>query len=281
MGLFDFLKNKKKTAAEIEVVKQETLPNLDKKEKACERTNKQSTLPVKSSASLPDVASGDFCIAYQYDDLKFYPPYEIVSKIKRELRPVGSDVILVAEPTNKYDNRAVALYIRENKIGYILRGTVQDMIHDYFAQNLPVKATLASLKRIDGEYQGYITLTFYRHGPNPRRLGYRDIDIEAIKPTNPDLVANTPMTGKKVVFCGYFDLPLEEMMQKAVDSGAVLGAVVTKKVDYLVLGKNNDDFLDEKGMAPKERTATKLNQEGASIRIISEYDFLHLVSTQK
>ena len=274
MGLFGSL-IKKTVKAEIKKAVKSSSQN--RKEKEVAKPNNQKAIPGKSSASLPDVDSGNFYIAYQYDDLKFYPPYGIVSKVKRELRPVGSDVVLVTEPTNEHDDRAVALYVQGNKIGYILRGTVQDMIHDYLDQNLPIKATLNSLKRVDGEYQGYITLTFYRHGQNPRRLGYRDIDIKSIKPTNPDSTADTPLTGKNVVFCGYFELPLEEMMQKAVDAGAALRKVVTKTVDYLVLGKNNGEFLDENGMSSKERTAKNLIAEGHNIQIVSEEEFLQLV----
>ena len=276
MGLFGSLIKK---TIKAEIKKAVKPSSLNKKEKERSKPNNQTAIPGKSSTSLPDIASGNFYVAYQYDDLKFFPPYEIVSKVKRELRPVGSDVILVTEPTNEHDDRAVALYVHGNKIGYILRGTVQDMIHDYFDQNLPIKATLNSLKRIDGEYQGYITLTFYRHGSNPRRLGYRDIDIKSIKPTNSDVTADTPLAGKNVVFCGYFNLPLEEMMQKAVDAGAVLRKVVTKTVDYLVMGKNNGEFLDENGMTSKERTARKLIAEGHNIQIVDEKEFLQLAKT--
>lgn len=238
---------------------------------------KQPTIPIKSSSSLPDVTSGNYYAAYHYDSVKFYPPYSIISKVKHELRPLGSDVILVTEPSNEHDDRAIALYISGNKIGYMLRGTLQDMVHDYFDQNLPVKASLEYLKRVDGEYQGRISLTFYRIGTNPKRLGYSDIDIKSIKPTDPDAVPNTPLTGKKVVFCGYFDLPLEEMMQRAVDSGATLRAVVTKTVDYLIVGKNDGAFLDENGLTSKEATAAKLNEQGtADIRIIRESTFLEL-----
>lgn len=239
---------------------------------------KQPSIPVKSSSSLPDVASGNYYAAYHYDSVKFYPPYSIISKVKHELRPLGSDVILVTEPSNEHDDRAIALYISGNKIGYMLRGILQDMVHDYFDQNLPVKASLQYLKRVDGEYQGRISLTFYHFGTNSKRLGYSDIDIKSIKPTNPQIMPNTPLTGKKVVFCGYFDLPLEEMMQKAVDAGAILRAAVSKTVDYVVVGKNNDTFLDENGMSSKEATATRLNKEGvANIKLISGNTFLELI----
>jgi hypothetical protein len=35
---------------------------------------------------------------------------------------IGTDLALVAEPENKYDNYAVAVYFHEHKLGYVPRG---------------------------------------------------------------------------------------------------------------------------------------------------------------
>lgn len=225
----------------------------------------------------------DYVLAYSYDNVKFYPPLEMVSKINKRLLHPGVDVILKPEPKNKYDNRAVALYVSRHQIGYLLRGTLQDMANDYIAQNWPIKATLHSIRLVDGEYQGYINLAFYRKNEGmpdiQKRHGYQDIDIRAIQPTNPSVRPNTPLTDNNIVFSGYFTAPIDEMMQIAVDAGAVLKSRVTKNTQYLVVGTQDKSFVDENGMGSKEATATKLIRQGAAdIKIIDEKTFLELAN---
>lgn len=234
-------------------------------------------IPTHDSTSL----HGDYYLAYHYDDVKFYPPFEVVSKLNKKLLHAGATVILKPEPRNKYDNRAVALYVSGHKIGYLLRGTLQDMANDYIAKEWPIKATLISLKLVGGEYQGYITLSFYRKAEerSPKRLGYHDIDIHSIRPTSPESRPNTPLSGKNIVFSGYFSIPIDSVMQIAVDAGATLKSRVTKNTDYLVVGIQDQSFLDENGLSSKEATATKLNQHGeADIKIIDEKTFLGLTT---
>lgn len=240
-------------------------------------SSKPSHLNEKHTLSLDG-----YHLAYHYDDVKFYSPNEMVSKIDKEILSPGVDIILKPEPKNKYDPRAIALYIGRYQIGYLLKGTLQDMVHDYMDKKWPIIANLSSIRLVNGEYEGRISLSFYRESqeipPSAKRRGYQDIDIHSIHPTDPDAHPNTPLTGKDIVFCGYFDRPIDEMMQLAVDAGAILKSRVSKNTKYLVVGNQNPDFLDEDGKSSKEQTAAKLIEEGkANIQIISEYTFLKLV----
>ena len=241
------------------------------------RLLRDAKVPEASPISLMS-AEGHY-LAYQYDDVKFYPPAEIISKVnKRILRP-GSEIHLVQEPNNKYDSRAVALYISGNKIGYLLKGTLQDMANDYIESGWPIKCILSSLSFSAGEYHGFVHLFFYRKSTKPKPKGYSDIDIHSIVPTDPEANPNTPITKKNVVFSGLFEIPLEEIMQIAVDSGAVLKTRVSKSTHYLVVGTQKPEFLDENGLSSKEATATRLNDEGqANIKIISEQTFMELAN---
>lgn len=111
----------------------------------------------------------------------------------------------------------------------------------------------------------------------PKRAYYRNVDIHSIQPTNPDARPITPLAGKNIVFSGYFSIPLDQMMQMAVDAGATLKSSVSKKVNYLVVGEQDRRFTDENGMTSKSRTATKLIEQGeADIKIIDEKTFLKL-----
>lgn len=223
--------------------------------------------------------TGNFFLAYQYDDVKFYPPFDVVSKLNKNLLQAGANVILKPEPWNAYDDHAVALYVSGIKIGYLLRGRLQDMANDYLLKGWPIKSKLLSLKLNGDEYQGYISLSFYREAgeSEPKRLGYSDIDIHSIHPTNPESQPNTPLTGKNIVFSGYFSIPINSAMQIAVDAGATLKSRITKNVNYLVVGMQDQSFLDENGLSSKEATAKRLMEEqGIDIQIINEETFLEL-----
>ena len=112
----------------------------------------------------------------------------------------------------------------------------------------------------------------------PARSCYHSIDIHSILPSNPNAQPNTPLTGKNIVFSGYFSIPLGKMMQLAVDAGATLKSSVSKKVNYLVVGEQDPRFADENGMTSKQRTATRLVEKGeADIQIINEKAFLEML----
>lgn len=107
----------------------------------------------------------DGCVlAYSYDDVKFYPPVELASKINRFKLQVGAEIRLVPEPENPVDHTAVALYLDNQKIGYLLKNRLQVMANEFIEKGWPVKASLVSLKKVKSEYQGYITLAFFRPG---------------------------------------------------------------------------------------------------------------------
>ena len=223
-------------------------------------------------------APAGYYLSYQYDDVKFYPPQELISKVNKKVLSPGAEITLVQETRNKQDNRAVALYISMYKIGYMLRGTLQDMANDYIENGWPIKVILSDLRFVSGEYRGHINIFFYRKSANPKLLGSSDIDIKSIQPTNPEAIPDTPLTGKNIVFSGLFSLPLDQMMQKAVDAGAVLKSRVTKNVNYLVVGEQKEEFLNEKGLSSKESTAMKLMKQGeVDIKIIGEEAFLKLI----
>lgn len=124
--------------------------------------SKQPVTVSKPSENHVVPVSGPHKMTYHYDDVKFFPPDDMVAKVDKDLLKPGAEITFVPEPENIHDDRAVALYIAGHQIGYLLRNRLQDMTNDYLAKGWPVKATLVSLKRVDGEYQGYLTLSFYR-----------------------------------------------------------------------------------------------------------------------
>lgn len=237
----------------------------------------------KKNNSYPEPTENHY-LAYQYEDVKFFPKAEMIAKVKQKLLYSGAEIQLRQEPENEYDNRAVALYISGHQIGYMLRGTLQDMANDYIENGWPIKVTLSSLKFAGDEYQGFVNYKFYRESKfqddaTKKRLGYSDIDVKSIQPSDPNIAGGTPLANKNIVFSGIFKLPLDQMMQLAVDAGAVLKTRVSKSTDYLVVGKQNEAFLDENGRSSKEATAQKLIAQGSQIIIIDEETFMTMVNT--
>ena len=239
---------------------------------------------IKKISNAYPTPTEDHYLAYEYEDVKFYPKPEMVERIIPKHLYSGAEIQLKQEPYNEYDNRAVALYISGQQIGYMLRGTLQDMANDYIENRWPIKVTLSSLKKYGGEYHGYVNFKFYRESKlqgdsAKKRLGYSDIDVKSIQPSAPDIAGGTPLAGKNIVFSGTFKRPLEEMMQLAVDAGATLKTRVSKSTNYLVVGNQKEAFLNEDGLSSKEATAQKLIAQGSQIIVIDEGTFLTMANT--
>lgn len=77
---------------------------------------------------------------YNYDNVEIYRP----DKSFREIFEYDL-VDIVPEPENVYDNRAVAVKFCGNVLGYINKGTLQDMIHDFIDRNELVKAQIQTI----------------------------------------------------------------------------------------------------------------------------------------
>lgn len=70
----------------------------------------------------------------------------------------GKSLDIVLEPENEYDPRAVALYLEGKKIGYVHKGRLQDMIHDWLERGDEI---LCCLKRLTAE-DAYFLIGFYK-----------------------------------------------------------------------------------------------------------------------
>ena len=70
-------------------------------------------------------------------------------------------------------------------------------------------------------------------------------------------------------------------MQLAVDHGAIVKSSVSRKTNYLIVGRQDKSIVGEDGMSTKEERAYELNNSGAAeIKIISEDDFFKMVGKE-
>lgn len=57
----------------------------------------------------------------------------------------GTPITFAQEPDNKYDDKAVAIYLESKKIGYVYRGRTQDMCNDWFKRDMLFIGHLAKI----------------------------------------------------------------------------------------------------------------------------------------
>ena len=81
---------------------------------------------------LPRCKSG-FSLVYKYYDVGFYVPddlLEVASSV-----PPHQAISFVSEPENDYDHDAIALYYNSEKIGYVFKGKLRDMLRSFSASD--------------------------------------------------------------------------------------------------------------------------------------------------
>lgn len=127
----------------------------------------------------------------------------------------------------------------------------------------------AGVKRMS-DFKNYATSKTYEHG------NY----LQSSKGVVPNTEVNrdSELYGMKIVFTGELDsMNRSEAIQRAVNNGAVVASSVSKKTNYLIVGKS--DFLDFKNgiKTNKFKDAESAKNSGSNIEIIDEEDFLRML----
>lgn len=71
---------------------------------------------------------------------------------------INDPCILAGEPSNAHDPKAVAVYCRDKKIGYLKKGRLQDMYYDFIDSDEKVTATISKIE----DSNVFIRLCFYK-----------------------------------------------------------------------------------------------------------------------
>lgn len=153
--------------------------------------------------------------------------------------------------------------------------------HDSFTDCEAVAAVLqelgADLDNWNKEFHavkcGEMYPSRYGHTVRPCDIE-RTTDLSSIDPKN-------PFFGKTVVFTGDLRMSRAEAMQAAINLGASVKTSVSRKTDYLIVGKQDLNLVGEDGMSTKERKAIGLNEIGfAHIEILCESQFLSIIQRE-
>lgn len=106
------------------------------------------------------------------------------------------------------------------------------------------------------------------------------VSIKDITPTEKQYNSNHPFFKKNIVLTGELDcISRNEAMQKIVNLGGILKSGVSRKTDYLILGKQDPKLVGPSGISSKEKKAIELIENGIEIKIIKDTEFLRLIRT--
>lgn len=110
---------------------------------------------------------------------------------------------------------------------------------------------------------------------------FSDVRPSDIAPTISCIDQTSLLYEKNIVFTGELTIDRATAMQIAVNAGAVIKSSVSKKVDFLVVGVQDETLVGDDGLSTKERKAHQLNDSGAAnIEIIDEIAFLKLAKNE-
>lgn len=112
---------------------------------------------VESHVTLPESTDG-VPLAYKYDNVKLF----IVEGEEPDFEKfeIGVFVRFVPEPNNPFDKRAIYAIAKNTKLGYLYKGKIQDMVHDFCSQECPVIARIETVSHTEKEI--YLCMGFYR-----------------------------------------------------------------------------------------------------------------------
>lgn len=138
--------------------KGEHFPNEVQVERPAPKSVNNDTVSVddesKKNYNLFDNVLNGSILSYKYEEY-IYLLDNAINKIKGN---GGEELSFVQEPTNEYDNKAIAVYLNKTKIGYVYRGKIQDMLNDWISR-----------KDI---YYGYINKIFVTENKATYKIGF-------------------------------------------------------------------------------------------------------------
>lgn len=118
----------------------------------------------KPSIDIPKEIDGQ-PLKYKYFDVKICvisgqePDY---SNIIERLKVVPVVTTLELETDNEYDNQAVKVMDGQNKLGYLYKGKLKDMVYDYLTKNRPIFSCLSTMDLDTYEMKMFIGLYYLK-----------------------------------------------------------------------------------------------------------------------
>lgn len=119
----------------------------------------------------------------------------------------------------------------------------------------------------------------FEHSPSKPHFYPPTVRPSQLTPQGATTDSSHPLYGKTLVFTGELSLGRKDAMQMAINAGAFVRTSVSKKTDYLVVGRQDLSIVGDDGMSGKEEMAHAINEAGqANIKIIDEHRFVALIN---
>ena len=113
----------------------------------------------------------------------------------------------------------------------------------------------------------------------PRSGGGSRTSIAQLEPTTSDFDPDHPFFERRVAFTGsLLSMSRNEAAQLVVDAGGRAMTSVSKKTDFLVFGEQDFSKFVDGEMSAKTRRTVELAEAGHPIEIISEADFMEMIT---
>ena len=113
----------------------------------------------------------------------------------------------------------------------------------------------------------------------PRSGGGSRTSIAQLEPTTSDFDPDHPFFERRVAFTGsLLSMSRNEAAQLVVDAGGRAMTSVSKKTDFLVFGEQDFSKFVDGEMSAKTRQTVELAEAGHPIEIISEADFMEMIT---
>jgi len=213
-----------------------------------------------------------YSIGNEFTDIEFYDTCTISKKVWPELlnfklNTISSFLGIELDHHNAASDAQACAQIALKHLEILSYPNLRDVAKS-FGYDLGVLNTLGVRRMSD--FKNYGNTKSYPHGSYLQ-------SSKGLTPSS-EINVDSEFYGKKIVFTGELDsMNRSEAIQRAVDNGAVVSSAVSKKTNYLIVGKS--DFLDFKNgiKTNKFKDAEAAKASGSSIEIIDEEDFLRML----
>ena len=213
-------------------------------------------------------------IGNKFPDIEFYDTCTISKKVWPELlnfklNTISSYLGIELDHHNAASDAQACAQIAIKHLELLSLPTLRDVAKNY-GYDLGVLNTTGVRRMSD--FKNYSSSKNYN----------RDNYIQSSKGVLPSAEINVDgeFYGKRIVFTGELDsMNRSEAIQIAVNNGAAVASSVSKKTNYLIVGKS--DFLDFKNgiKTNKFKDAEAAKISGSNIEIIDEEDFLRMLNS--
>ncbi len=108
---------------------------------------------------------------------------------------------------------------------------------------------------------------------------FHEVKISELTATTSEFDSSHPFFQKSIVLTGELEkYERSAAMQQIVNAGGIVKSSISRKTDFLVVGKQDKTLVGDDGMSSKEEKAYALIEKGCKITILNEDQFIQLLN---